>query len=60
MQGIDIQFAEQVPAGDQGNTEQQQRHSQADGLTVFADEFKPMHAAWVERLGRGCRALDIG
>ncbi|MNG10769.1 hypothetical protein D3C87_2069760 [compost metagenome] len=41
MQCIDVQFAEQMATGDQGNGEQQQGHGQADGLTVAAQAVNP-------------------
>ncbi|MNE23567.1 hypothetical protein D3C76_1635660 [compost metagenome] len=44
MQGIDVQLAEQMAAGDQRHGKQQQGHAQADRLAVFAQPFEPAQA----------------
>jgi hypothetical protein len=37
MQGVEIEFAQQMAAGNQRNGKQQQRDRQTDGLAVFAN-----------------------
>ena len=57
VQGVEIQLAEQVAAGDQGNGEQQQGHHQAERLAVFAQQFQPAQTSDCDGLCSGIGVL---
>ena len=50
LQRVEVQFQQQVSAGDQGDCKQQQGNGQPDGLPVFAQQIQPTQTSGSDRL----------